>query len=261
MSDPSEYRHTFDFDVTDPALHAALKLHQGLTRQGPGSTETTRTLMELAHPLPERPRALDLGCGPGPATLLLVREANAEVTALDIYQPFLEELRSAAERAGLAQRIHPENRSMRDLDYPDHSFDVVWAEGSAYNIGFDTALLSWKRLIAPGGVLVVTECGWIVDHPDPAAREFWDELYPLRSTADNVAAATWAGYTVTATYLLPDRDWFTEYYTPLEHRIARVDPADTLTAQAAEALRREIDLRRRHGASYGYVGYVLRPHG
>jgi ubiquinone/menaquinone biosynthesis C-methylase UbiE len=248
-----------DINLHDPVMKAALALHAGLPRQGPGSAASTRLLLSLARPFPEPPRVLDLGCGPGSSALVLAEELHAEVTALDIYEPFLEELRASAERRGLSGRVRTEARSMDDLPYPDGSFDLVWSESAAYNLGMDRALNLWKRLLSPQGVLVITECGWITDSPCEEAREFWDALYPLRSTGENVAAATAAGYTVEATYLLPDEDWFVEYYTPLEERARAVDPADTAGVEAARFQLREIALRRAHAADYGYVGYVLRP--
>ncbi|GGP86191.1 class I SAM-dependent methyltransferase [Saccharothrix coeruleofusca] len=235
---------------------AFFALHHDLPRQGPGSDATTRLLLALAGPLPDRPRALDIGCGPGRSALVLA-EAGAEVTAVDTHEPFLDQLRRSAVRRGL--RVTAEHRSMTDLPYPDASFDLVWAEGSAYLMGFDQALSAWRRLLAPGGALVVTECGWTTLDPAPAARAFWDAAYPLRTTAQTITAATRAGYTVTATYLLPDRDWFDEYYAPLERRADAADPALPGMAEALAWTRREIDLRRAHGADYGYTGYVLRP--
>jgi hypothetical protein len=80
----------------------------------------------------------------------------------------------------------------------------------------------------------------------------------MRDQAGTVAAATAAGYEVLATRLLPESDWWDEYYTPLEARIdAWADP-DPATAAALAANRAEVDLRRAHPEDYGYVGYVLR---
>jgi ubiquinone/menaquinone biosynthesis C-methylase UbiE len=173
----------------DAVIAAFFALHHGLPRQGPGSDATTRRLLALAAPLPAHPRALDLGCGPGRAALLLAGEAGAHVTAVDLHQPFLDELRSVAADRGLADRITTVNRSMAELPYPDESFDLVWAEGSVYNIGFDKALCLWRRLIAPGGALVVTECEWATASPSRESIEFWDQAYPLRHGEENVAAA------------------------------------------------------------------------
>src|ERR1700754_1662301 len=84
----------------DAVSDAFFALHHGLPRQSPGSDATTRRLLALAAPLPAHPRALDLGCGPGRAALLLAGDAGAHVTAVDLHQPFLDELRSAAAAPG-----------------------------------------------------------------------------------------------------------------------------------------------------------------
>ncbi|NBM19390.1 methyltransferase domain-containing protein [Streptomyces sp. GC420] len=238
---------------------AFFTLHHGLPRQGPGSDATTRRLLASAGPLPPRPRILDLGCGPGRSALLLAAETGGHVTAVDLHQPFLDELTAEAERRRLSDRVETVHRSMGDLPYQDGSFHLVWAESSAYSIGFDNALRQWRRLIAPGGALCVTECEWSTGTPSPEARAFWDEHYALRTGEQNIAAARDAGYEVVAVHPLPDSDWFDEYYDPLAARVAAADTTDPDMAAAVDATRAEIALRERHGADYRYTGYVLRP--
>lgn len=121
-------------DHTDDAsrTEAFFTLHHRLPRQSPGSDATTRRLLAAAGPLPDRPRVLDLGCGPGRAALLLAAEARAEVTAVDLHQPFLDELREAAGARGPGDRIRTVRADMGDLtgpEFPAGSFDLVWAEG------------------------------------------------------------------------------------------------------------------------------------
>ncbi|KQX50873.1 MULTISPECIES: bifunctional class I SAM-dependent methyltransferase/N-acetyltransferase [unclassified Streptomyces] len=245
--------------MSDNALHDAFfALHHGLPRQGPGSDTTTRRLLTLAGRLPERPRVLDLGCGPGRSALLLAAEAGAEVTAVDTHEPFLAELREAAAARGLDGSIDTLRADMGALPFPDGSFDLVWAESSVFVLGFDRALTEWRRLLAPGGVLVLTECVWTTDEPGPTARAFWEEHYTLRGVTANTAAAVGAGYHVVATLLQPESDW-DEYYVPLA---AHADAADLTvpgTAEAVAGARAEIALRREHGSDYGYAGFVLRP--
>ncbi|MFF8506792.1 bifunctional class I SAM-dependent methyltransferase/N-acetyltransferase [Streptomyces sp. NPDC015492] len=233
-------------------------LHHGLPRQGPGSDATTRRLLALCGPLPERPRVLDLGCGPGRSALLLAAEAGAEVTAVDLHEPFLAELRRSAADRGLDGAIRALRADMGALPFPDGSFDLVWAESSAYSIGFDRALDAWRRLLAPGGSLVLTECLWTTEAPAPAARAFWDEHYPLRTLRANTAAAVDAGYHVLGTVLQPEGDW-DEYYGPLGARADAADLSLPGMAGAVAATRAEIAMRRDHGSDYGYAGFALRP--
>ncbi|MFG2026262.1 GNAT family N-acetyltransferase [Streptomyces sp. NPDC048825] len=245
--------------MTDNAEHNAFfTLRHGLPRQSPGSDITTRHLLSLSGPLPARPRVLDLGCGPGRSALLLAAEAGAEVTAVDLHEPFLAELRDAAKGRGLGDAIRTVEGDMGELPWPDGSFDLLWAEGSAYIIGFDSALRSWRRLLGPGGTLVLTECGWTTDTPSPQARAFWADQYELRTTEENSRAAEAAGYTVVGVHQLPESDW-DEYYGPLA---AKADTAGLTRPGMPEAVagaHAEITMRREHGGEYGYVGYVLRP--
>ncbi|MFE0170740.1 GNAT family N-acetyltransferase [Streptomyces sp. NPDC059002] len=245
---------TDNASITD----AFFALHHGLPRQGPGSDATTRRLLSLAGTLPERPRVLDLGCGPGRAALLLAAEAGAEVTAVDLHQPFLDELRASAHDRGLAGSITTVNADMAELPFSDGSFDLIWAESSAYSIGFDTALRTWRRLLAPGGALVLTECEWTTAEPSAAVRAFWDRHYALRTGEENLRAATGAGYSVLGVHAQPESDW-DEYYGPLGARADAAEPDAPGTPEALAATREEIAVRREHGTEYGYTGYVLRP--
>ncbi|MEU1896076.1 bifunctional class I SAM-dependent methyltransferase/N-acetyltransferase [Streptomyces pristinaespiralis] len=245
--------------MSDNALYDAFfALHHGLPRQGPGSDDTTRRLLTTVGPLPGRPRVLDLGCGPGRSALLLAERTGALVTAVDLHQPFLDELRRGAVARGVGDSIVTVHADMGELPFPDGSFDLIWAESSAYSIGFDTALEKWRRLLSPGGSLVLTECEWTSAAPSPQARAFWDTHYPLRGTADNCSAAVAAGYTVLGLYRQPESDW-DEYYGPLGERADAADPGAPGMREALAATRAEIAMRRDHGAEYGYTGYVLRP--
>ena len=241
-------------------LEDAFRLaHRDLPREAPGSEATTSLLLRLARragELPERPHVVDLGCGTGPATVPLVRETGGTALAVDLHEPYLAALRARADAEGLGDRVATLAADLATLDLPDGCADLLWSEGAAYLIGFDAALRAWRRLLAPGGVLVLTEAEWTVATPSSPARAFWDAAYPaMRTTAGNVAAALDAGWTVAATHLLPEADW-EAYYAPLA---ASVDALEGVSDEHRAAVSEEIDVRARHGAEYGYTAYVLRP--
>ncbi|GAB17317.1 putative methyltransferase [Gordonia effusa NBRC 100432] len=234
------------------------RAHAGLPRQAPGSESTTRTLLRLAGQLPENPRVLDIGSGPGSSSILLAQLTTGHVTAIDTHDPFLAELTERAKTADVSDSIATLNAPMEDIPLPDGCADLIWAEGSAYLMGFDAALASWRRLLADDGVIVLTEAEWLTPAPSTGAKTFWDEGYPaMRTTGENVTAAMQSGYEVRAVYVLPDDDW-AQYYDPLTQRIAELRAAG-VDEYFLSMLGQEISIRASHGHDYAYTGYVLRP--
>ena len=79
--------------------------------------------------------------------------------------------------------------SIDDLPLPDESFDVVRSEGAVYNIGFANGVSSWKRLLAPGGTLVVSELTWLTDERPAELDAHWNAEYPQVGTIDQKVEA------------------------------------------------------------------------
>lgn len=46
-------------------------------------------------------------------------------------------------------------KSLFALDFPDESFDIIWAEGSISTIGFEEDLKQWRRFLKLHGFLVI----------------------------------------------------------------------------------------------------------
>lgn len=93
------------------------------------------------------PRILDIGCGPGMQTIKLAKLSQGEVIGIDIFEQYLDQLRESIEKENLEDRVKEENQSMFDIQYPTEYFDIIWAEGSIFIIGFEKGLLEWKKYI------------------------------------------------------------------------------------------------------------------
>lgn len=90
----------------DPEMMALfMELHSGNPREGPGDNESTLKALRSIPNLPERPDILDVGCGPGMQTLCLAEATGGNITALDYFPQFLDQLTTSAEERGLEKRI------------------------------------------------------------------------------------------------------------------------------------------------------------
>lgn len=237
-------------------------LHRDLPQQGPGSDASTFRALAMLAGLPNEPEILDVGCGPGRQTLALLRATGGRVTAVDIAPAFLAALTRRARAAGVADRVTTRCQSLDALDLPDAAFDLVWAEGALYSVGFDRALAALRRLLRPGACLVATELAWLVEDPPQEARAFWREVYPaMRTREANRSAIAEAGYAPVTDFALPESDWWDGYYAELEPRIAALRArcaGDVATQAVLDGAQREIDLLRACPGAYGYVFFVMR---
>ncbi len=244
-------------------LEVFWRLHEGLPQQGPGSDASTRRALDLARPIARAPRMLDLGCGPGRQTLVLAGDPGGHVLALDLVAPFLEQLDARAVEAGLADRITTREGSMAELDpasFPDGAFDLIWSEGAIYNVGFDAGLANWKRLLAPGGRIAVTEAAWLVDDPPEPVRAFWSREYPaMRSREANRRAIEEGGYRLLGDFVLPEQDWWEGYYGSIEARLdaLRDECGDEAGRAMVDAYDQELEVVRTGLHAFGYVFFVM----
>ena len=238
------------------------EMHAGLPRQGPGDDETTREAYEKVAPLlPDRPRILDIGCGTGAQTVELARCSGGDITAVDIHQPFLDELRARADDAGSLDRITTISRSVFDLEFEDGTFDLIWSEGAIFILGFERGLREWSRLVKASGCLVVSELTWLKANPPDEPRLFMEkEGAVVRTVDENFAAARALGYEAVGSLVAPEYGWRVNYYRHLEERFGPLKEKYSGDPDAIEQLdnaSEEIRLHERYSDYYGYVFYIL----
>ncbi|MEQ8281865.1 MAG: methyltransferase domain-containing protein [Parvibaculum sp.] len=238
-----------------------LDLQLALPRNGPGSATATQKALSMLPEVAEGARILDIGCGQGASSFDLLRLTKGHVTAVDLYEPFLDKLNARAEREGVSEaRLVVKRGDMEALPFHDGAFDLVWSEGGIYLLGFARGLKLWRRFLKPGGYMAVTECTWLTDEPSAEAREFWGAAYPgMGTVAENCAAAERAGYEAVGTYVLPPEDWWQDYYTPMRARIAAMRAVYGEAARdVLDEAETEIVLFENNPGQYSYVFYVLR---
>ncbi len=165
--------------MDDLQMQLLLDLHRSNFRQGPGGDAETKRAMELAGLDRSRPlKIADVGCGTGASTILLAKELDAHITAVDFLPVFLDELHTRAIDHGVAERITTLNCSMDALPFAQGEFDVIWSEGAVYNMGFEAGVSAWRRFLKPGGKLIVSEITWLSATRPAELQSHWEAEYP-----------------------------------------------------------------------------------
>lgn len=211
----------------------------GLDRFRERLLQYTRKAFQLLPKL-IKPHILDIGCGSGVPTLELARLSKGEVVGLDIDQSLLDELNRRIEVEGLSNCVTTRKCSMFEMDFPDESFDIIWAEGSISVIGFERGLREWRRLLKPDGFLVV--------HAE--TREMSSKLKKVPGF----------GYKLWNLLSLPEDAHWTEYYRPLEIQIKELRAKYKNNAGALQILRKhqnEIDMVKRNPRKYSSAFYII----
>ncbi|ELY69266.1 class I SAM-dependent methyltransferase [Natrinema versiforme] len=111
-------------------------------------------------------RALDLGCGTGVVSLLLA-DLGHDVTGVDFAPEMLERARLKADQTDRSVAFH--RGDAETLAVPDDAFDLLTARHLIWTLpNPGAAIEEWRRVVEPGGRILLIEGYW--DHDEP-----WDE--------------------------------------------------------------------------------------
>jgi cyclopropane fatty-acyl-phospholipid synthase-like methyltransferase len=150
-------------------------------------------------------RVLDLGCGKGATSVFLAREADVDVTAVDLWTSEAE-LRSVVATAGSADRVQVRQADARGLPFADDEFDAIVSIDAFEYFGTDVRLLpGLLRVLRSGGRIAISTPALRVDpyqSPPPAAvtalvgweaaawhaPEWWQRHWELTGLVTDVTA-------------------------------------------------------------------------
>jgi ubiquinone/menaquinone biosynthesis C-methylase UbiE len=240
-----------------------IDLYKRTNRQGPGGDAETEKALSLALQDPAQPlKIADIGCGTGAPTLLLARLLNAQITAVDFFQEFLDVLEDRAENLGLSKKISTLCCSMDDLPFRDGEYDILWSEGAIYNIGFENGVSNWNRYLKPDGLLVASEITWITSSRPLEIQKYWENEYSEIDVASaKMHILEKNGYSPIGYFVLPEHCWVDNYYRPLQdsfqdflHRNGNSEEARAIV----EAEIQEIALYEKYKSYYSYGVYIAR---
>ena len=199
----------------------------------------TRKAFQMLPKL-EKPRILDVGCGSGVPTIELAKLSDGEIIGIDIKQSSLDELERKIEEEGFSGRVKAMKCSLVEMDFPDESFHILWAEGSIWVIGFEKGLQEWRRLLKPNGFLVVHD--------------------GIKTVSNGLCKIPSCGYKLVNHFSLPEDAHWTEYYRPLEIRVKELYTKFKDNSEALKTLhehQNEIDMVKRNPKEHSSAFYIL----
>jgi cyclopropane fatty-acyl-phospholipid synthase-like methyltransferase len=179
----------------------------------------------------ENPSILDIGCGTGIQSIELAKLSDGHITAIDIDVPALMLLQRTIKEQGLSHRFSIMKVSMHDIHSLGKTYDIIWAEGSIYAVGFENGIRDWKQLLTKDGFLVVH-----------------DEDVSIQSKIQIIAKY---GYKLVGQIAVPHEEWEERYYKPLLSTLSTKKLADSEVIK----LRKEIDSFKR--TKMGSIFFIL----
>lgn len=244
-------------------IELIINLHENSDRQGPGSENDTLRALELMNLRTEQNlKVADIGCGSGGQTISLAQNLNGQITAVDLFPEFLNELNEKSQKLGFSNTIVTLQNSMDDLPFKKNEYDLIWSEGAIYNIGFENGLKKWKDYLKVGGYLAVSEFTWITQSRPREIEEFWKVEYPEVDTASNkIRQLENNGYSLVGYFYLSQDSWLETYYKPMEARFEtflKRNGNSELARKVVEENQAEIDLYQKFKDYYSYGFYIAR---
>ena len=232
--------------------------YRDLDRLSPGSEDTTqKALDKLDLNSDDELNVLDIACGMGLSTILLAKYfKNSIIEGFDLFKHYKSVLDEKIAENGLEDRVYSYAMDMRDPDFANEEFDIVFCEAAIEIMGFKKGLSEWKRLLKPNGYLIVSDVSWL-KRPSSESRKFWSNIYDEIDTIENkISQIENEGYEFIDYVTVPAEDW-KSYYDKLERNLNSIS-SDESAKDFVKQLRKEIKAYRKNGDDYSYVFYVMK---
>ncbi|MEA3323402.1 MAG: class I SAM-dependent methyltransferase [Patescibacteria group bacterium] len=244
-------------------LELLIDFYKDTDRQGPGSSyETMKALNLTGINKKDDLKIVDIGCGSGAQTIVLAQNTNGQIIGVDLFPEFLDKLENDAMELGLQDKITTLKKPMEDLPFDKEEFDIIWAEGAIYNMGFEAGIKKWKDYLKSGGYLCVSEITWITDSRPKEIEEYWNGEYPEIDTASNkIKKLEKNGYSPVGYFYLEQDSWIRNYYAPLEKRFSVFLEKHNNSEMAKNIVQQqkgEIALYKKYKEYYSYGFYIAK---
>ncbi len=239
-------------------------IFESLPRLGAGDFKHTHKAFSIiSKEVSGNLKILDAGCGKGTQTMDLARLCpSCEIIASDIYKPYLDCVDEKIAAEGFCGRVKTLCASMDKLPFEEESFDIIWAEGCASIIGIENAVSYWKKLIRPGGYIMISDIFWFTKNPSDEPKKFFAENHPDMMTEDEALnIAENFGLILAGSFRLSTTVWEESFYGLLKAKFGELEEkyCENEDAMAViDTLKQQTKLYDNYSDEFGNTYLIMR---
>lgn len=210
-------------------------------------------------------KVLNVGSGKGLENLWILENSNVELSALDAHEPYLLELESIIKKNGFSKRLKTYLDDVSSMPFKKNSFDIIWCEGSIYNLGFERGIKEFKKYLKPKGVIVVAD--YILKEDGKAKKiplelkRYFEGFHPsIESHENNIIAAENAGYKLSATFNVSEEAWWKNYLSIIREECKNIEFNNQTNIEIKKDLKEimiDLDMHEKYKDYYDYAFYIL----
>jgi SAM-dependent methyltransferase len=216
-------------------------------------TQEAGNLLELNN----KHRIVVMLCGLSNSASLFAEEFGCRVTAFDIEPQRISASKDNATHKNISDLITFDLLDLESADYPEHFFDVISAEGGTLGyLGYREGLAFARRVLRPGGYLIVSDYVFTAPNPPQEVRDFFDEddEEDILLVDEYLQLLSTEGFGVLRHTLAAPKDW-DEYYQQIKLELGSASGRFT-NPSFARAMNEELDLYYQGGGRES-VGYLI----
>ena len=232
--------------------------YKDLDRLSPGSDDTTlKVIDKIKFNVDDELNILDIACGVGSSTILLANYyENSIVEGFDLFKHYVEKLDEKISDNNLSDRVFSYSMDMKDPDFANDEFDIVFCEAAIEIMGFKKGLAEWRRLLKPEGYMIVSDLSWL-KIPSAESRNFLNNIYSEVDTIENkISQINGLGYEFIDYVIVSKGDW-KDYHKKLEKNLNSLK-GDKSAKDFVAQIKKEMENYRENSDDYSYVFYVMR---
>lgn len=226
----------------------------------PHSYSMTKKALSCVEGLDRMKKIADIGCGVGYQSLILSGETNANILAIDHRVEYIQNLGDELATLNSNTSIYPIYSPLDHLPCKDGELDLIWSESLVIDLGLDSALGSWSKLLKDDGYIIFhSYCQNSSTIEDEVSIFFRENNIEIASISDRIEMLDKHGFRSISHLVMPDECWW-NYFCPILDATYLEDAyeGNAEVEKYLRGIKQEVDIFEAYGETYSCVCFVAK---